>query len=871
METLLEKKTTINLDHLEQTSAYKADELIYREERDVWAKRIRQDLKTNLNAPKESDTQSQVLAKQPTYYIGGGRGSGKSTFLRALIDLLQKPEDQEDKKTAIMHLTTVDPTTLGSGENFFIYILSTFYEKIKSIHKDAKPWAQQSKGQLDLRKQLNELMEELTLAVKNLTNSKTSHLETIDDSWVYQDSMKLGMSSMKLRDNFRELVEKTCQFCHCDALLIGIDDADINCSKSADVLEYLRKYMITPQLIFIFAGDMHLQEQVVRGMQLSNFNKDSFALDKALNHIRLGLIDQMQEQYLLKLFPLTNRYTLQNLRKEQLQNIKLTLDNTPSQESCLEFLQRIVAPHIGPGSSIQTALINMPKRTFFQLMRYCMIHKEKDRYVVDGLRQVANYAIAKHGIPAYEIEQGSVSALSRGVINVVRKDDDMMSAAALIPVREDELNRAFLYLSAEISETAQKHYKGLEFLLSTYSYFQLHKRFMENGNQQSQEEAFQRYADSTFNGDYLLWGKRMTAAMAHLAPSGSAKVKQFRNGCIRIMKRPKEKGWRRLDAIENKILNSYREEQEQGASSPDLLRYYIALKNAISAVTYNNVSALCISIYNLLGCLQQCISALLTAPEPGEALHKILHPGSEYPSEESPFSTSSTPTDDDDDDNSDDVPSESPKDIQPEEIWLIVDEIIEWWNKYKDKKVTEKHYAPNFSKCWKRFSNSLTWRADDITLSLEPENGKSKRANKKQEEELPLKNSKGDPIHYVAETLDCFMKAFTDALRVNLGAEYASFVEDFPLWKALSPQQADSAGYKEARKLLNKVYAGQQKSTKKTPAKKPAAKRTAPATKVTAEPTATQQAPAAAAKADSPPSSPEPTNLKKTPRKKTES
>lgn len=804
----------INLSHLEQTSAYKADELIYREERDVWAKRIRQDLKTNLNAPKEPDTQSQVPAKQPTYYIGGGRGSGKSTFLRALIDLLQKPEDQKDEKPAIMHLTTVDPTTLGSGENFFIYILSSFYEKIRSFHKNAKPWAQQSKGQLDLRKQLNELMETLTLAVKNLTNPKASHLETIDDSWVYRDSMKLGMSSMKLRDNFRELVEKTCQFCRCDALLIGIDDADINCSKSADVLEYLRKYMITPRLIFIFAGDMHLQEQVVRGMQLSNFNKDSFALDKALNGVRLGLIDQMQEQYLLKLFPITNRYTLQNLRKEQLQNMKLTLDNMSSQESCLDFLQKEVVLHIGPGSSIQTALINMPKRTFFQLMQYWMMHGEEKGHVADGLRQVANNAIVKHGIPVYEIEQGSVSALARGVINVARNDDDMVSAAALLPVREEELNRAFLYLSAEISDTAQKHYKGLEFLLYTYSYFELHKRFMGNGNQQSQEDAFRRYAESSFTGNYTLWGRRMTAAMAHITPSGGGKVKQFRNGCIRIMRRSKESGWRRLDAIENKILNSYREEQEQGASSPDLLRYYIALKNAISAVTYNNVSALCISIYNLLGCLQQCISALLTAPEPGEALHKLLHPGSEYPSEASPFSTSSTPTDDTDDDNSTDGPSKSPKDIQPAETQVIVDEIIAWWNDYKDKEVPKKYYAPNFSKCWKRFSNSLTWRADDITLSLEPE----KEKENKEQEELPLKNSKGDPIHYVAETLDCFMKAFTDALRLNLGEEYASFVEDFPLWKALSPQQEDSARYKEARKLLNKVYAGQQKAVSNTAA-----------------------------------------------------
>lgn len=847
----------INLSHLEQTSAYKADELIYRNERDVWAKQIRQDLATNLEEAKSADQKSQVLFKQPTYYIGGGRGSGKSTFLRALIDSLEHPETGTEDAESIVHLSTVDPTTLGSGENFFIYILSTFYEKIRSFHESADPWAQQRKEQLALRKTLNDLMEKLTLAVKNLTNPKTSHLETIDDSWVYQDSMKLGMSSKKLRDNFRELVETTCKFCKCDALLIGIDDADINCSKSADVLEYLRKYMITPRLIFIFAGDMHLQEQVVRGMQLSNFNKDSFALDKALNGVRLGLIDQMQEQYLLKLFPLTNRYSLQNLRKEQLQNMKLTLDNTTPQESCLDFLQKEVATHIGPGSSIQTALINMPKRTFFQLMRYWMMHGEEKGHVADGLRQVANYAIVKHGIPVYEIELGSVSALARGVINVARSDDDMVSAAALLPVREEELNRAFLYLSAEISDTAQKHYKGLEFLLYTYSYFELHKRFMGNGNQQSQEDAFRRYAESSFTGNYTLWGRRMTAAMAHITPSGGGKVKQFRNGCIRIMRRSKESGWRRLDAVEKEILRLYRSAPTQEVSPHDNLRYYIALKNAISAVTYNNVSALCISIYNLLGCLQQCISALMAATNIRAALCDIIHPDSSYPAEQSPFSLFANATDDSDDDNNGAAPLPPVEEITTDDTLLIVDEIIAWWDVYGAKSATSRHFAPNFSKCWKRFTNSLSWRPDEISLTAAPFTSDS-----------ALKNAAGDPLHYVAETLDCFMKAFTDALRVNLGAEYAAFVENFPLWKALSPRQEDSARYRKARMLLNNVYAGQQKPTKKTRAKKPAAKRPAPAKKATAEPTVTQQAPADAAKADSPPSSPEPTQPKRAARKK---
>lgn len=797
----------INLSHLEQTSAYKADELIYRNERDIWAKQIRQDLKTNLNAPKEPDTQSQVPAKQPTYYIGGGRGSGKSTFLRALIDSLEHPEDQEDKKTAIMHLTTVDPTTLGSGENFFIYILSTFYEKIKSIHKDAKPWAQQSKGQLDLRKQLNELMEELTLAVKNLTNSKTSHLETIDDSWVYQDSMKLGMSSMKLRDNFRELVEKTCQFCHCDALLIGIDDADINCGKSAEVLEYLRKYMITPRLIFIFAGDMNLQEQVVRGMQWEHFNPSLFDNDKELNSQRLLLLEQMQEQYLLKLFPINNRYTLKSLDAEKLKGIKLTLNGKKEKRECLDFIQEKLKNHVGTLASHQAAIINMPKRTLFQLLKYWMEHDSGSISIVKGLQQISTYALVKYGINTNDIENGSVSALSRAVISVVSEDDDMVESASLIPVRNDERNRVYLYLSSEIARAAISKEKRLEFLLMTYSYFQAFHRFQDvfsNLDKQSQDNYFKSYINSVFSGNYTYWGRCMTAIMATIAPSGSGRNKQFRNGCIRIMKRSSVSGWKRLDKTEGEIINLYNKEKESNKKSHFMLKYYIAFINAISGVSIKNASAICISVYNVLGCLQQCISTLLSNKNKENAILEIIQPNKEWQIVKSPFSSKDVVPDDAEGDTEDKKPeSDEISKITDNDTKLIVNEIIEWWNKYAKKDSLEPCFAPDFCNCWKQFTNSLSWRADSILLTVPT------YTDPDQTESAKLKNSKGDPYHYVAETLDCYMRCFTEAARMHLGDDFAYFIEEFPLWEPLSPQKAAAEKYQEARDLVNKVYAGQ--------------------------------------------------------------
>lgn len=792
--------------------------------------------------------------KQPTYYIGGGRGSGKSTFLRALIHRLTDPENKTGER--VENLTTIDPTTLGSGENFFIYILSCFYEKIKSKYDSYEPWEKQSRDTLKSRAQLSKLMEDLTISVKKLTNPKTSHLETIDDSWVYQDSMKLGISSKHLMKDFNKLVQQTCELLGCGALIIGIDDADINCSKSIDVLEYLRKYMITSRLIFVFAGDMNLQEQVVRGMQLANFNQDSFRHDSEHNQIRIGLIDQMQEQYLLKLFPISNRYTLPNLQREELSKMDLMTNNSEKPTECITFLENNIKNYIGDKSSYQTAIINMPKRTFFQLLKYWMTHQkdetERDSSVAKGLQQIANYSLSKYGIRANKIEQSSVSALSEAVISAVSKDVDMISAASLIPVRNDELNRLFLYLSAEIHRTARDVCKGLEFLLSTYSYFQAYNRFADEYKDldtQETRDLFTRYADSLFTGDYVLWGRRMTATMAYIAPSGAGRVKQFRNGCIRVMKKGRGKEWLGLERVANEIIglceNSEESKESSEESQKDMLRYYLAFHNAISGVSLNNTSALCISVYNILGCMQQCISLLCgkaengnprensSNDEPTNTLIKIISPKSEYLSETSPFSTkapaikgSATKDNDADGTNTKDTDADetNTKDTDADETDLntlssesatptnksgnndlesIATEIIKWWDAHSDTKAKD-CYAPAFSLCWKQFTSSLAWRADDIVLSVPSSFDKNN-----------TKNNRNEPYHYVAETLDCYMKAFTDALRDNLGEDYANFVESFPLWEPLSPKVEDNQEsvrcqkYEKAREWLNRLYAGQ--------------------------------------------------------------
>ena len=799
---------TIDLDDLDRPHLEDVKNLIYQEECDQWVRRIREDLDKNRLGTGSTCASDEIryFRKQMTYYIAGGRGSGKSTFMRALINKLAPCDSESSGRSAsatIKQLGLVDPTTLGSGENFFLYVLSLFYDKIMFSHPDSCfRKTEEQDCILQARHRLDELMEQLTVAVKKITNSNRAYLDTADDTWIYQDCMREGVNSNKIRERFRKLVRETCDLLHCDALILGIDDADVNSQKSAEVLEYLRKYMQSPRLIFLFAGDIALQGAMVRGMQLNHFHQSAFQHDADYNQTRIRLIDQMQEQYLLKLFPITNRYTLQNLDPATLRRMELSVKQESAQEEikikCYDLLQKSVSDYIGASPYYEEAIINMPKRSFFQLMRSWMIYPQSDeaRAVESGLRQIASSALAQYDIKANEIDNESVLALSRAIIAAVQNDDDKVSAAALLPMHEDGRNRLLLYLSACVRRFSQKPAKGIELLLATFSYFQAYARFVEeypDKNRSEVETLLKRYIQNCFTGDYILWGRVLTAIMAKFAPSGSQKTKQFRNGCIRIMKRGS--GCRSLQTVENGILTLIR----KNSNSDNVKIYFIAFKKAISGVYIGNPT-LCISIYNILGFLQKCIIELSSLNDEKEYENKLsfIKPEETHIYTNSPFTTKST--DNQDTPNANDNETSEITDYKID--WKpVATAISKWWKKYGSKESRKNCCdAPKFSNCWVDFISKMTWRADEIKLTVP----------------LPYNKKNSGSYHYVANTLDVYMKAFIEAVDTHLGSDYAEFIYQFPLWKALSPEAQEAESYKEARELVNSLYAGQQDQSKPT-------------------------------------------------------
>lgn len=61
-----------------------------------------------------------------------------------------------------------------------------------------------------------------------------------------------------LRSAVHELIDAACRVLCADALVLAFDDADTNAQKGIELMECIRKYLNSPRLVILVAGDMEL-------------------------------------------------------------------------------------------------------------------------------------------------------------------------------------------------------------------------------------------------------------------------------------------------------------------------------------------------------------------------------------------------------------------------------------------------------------------------------------------------------------------------------------------------------------------------------------------------------------------------------------
>lgn len=250
----------------------------------------------------------------------GDRGSGKTSCMLTFANILVEGSDVDElsissnSKNAtncsngFYQLPAIDPSFFNDDYN----IIGAFIANIYKVFKSVSEKKQISNGSLQ------DFYTALADTQRSFGRLSASNKDEADD----MERLEQLSCSMKLKEDIRNL---TKQFLNCvdsvkNTLVVCIDDIDLNTKTAVDMLEWIRKYLIQPNILVLFAVKL---DQLVDLKRLKLVEEYKSLLDK--DRMDESEIDEMTERYMAKLFPLANRIYMPDM--ESLPNVLYKMSN----------------------------------------------------------------------------------------------------------------------------------------------------------------------------------------------------------------------------------------------------------------------------------------------------------------------------------------------------------------------------------------------------------------------------------------------------------------------------------------------------------------------------------------------------------------
>jgi hypothetical protein len=244
--------------------------------------------------------------RQNAIAIHGGRGTGKTTFVRNAFALIK---DDKDLADGIATLGVVDPTLIENKENVFVIVVNKIRDAVDLSYEHAV--ARKKADEYEFWRQgLRELAGGLML-LDGISSEKPLGEGWDDKQYILQRGLDKVRDAAGLEVKFHAFIERSLAFLNKKCFLLAFDDVDTSFARGWPVLEVIRRYLTSPRWVSVVCGDLDLFAILVRGQQWANFEEKSLRYDDPnIPSFRL-MVDHLQGQYLLKVLRPDNRITLQ--------------------------------------------------------------------------------------------------------------------------------------------------------------------------------------------------------------------------------------------------------------------------------------------------------------------------------------------------------------------------------------------------------------------------------------------------------------------------------------------------------------------------------------------------------------------------------
>lgn len=322
----------IDLNNAQQASILDAASLLHKVQLEFFFKRVGKvvqrtdEFKIELN-------ESRV--KEPVGYsryhdviiVHGKRGSGKTTFLLTALSLLQQPQKrkqywpQEEAFHSYLDnlcvLEILDPTLFGLHEHLLFSLLGKIAQKVRTYRNTHASSLCDGFSSACRVEAWEKSLRRLAKGLKYIGESRddvsrplfTESGKWEDPEFLLEEGMDNARSGVELERQFHRFLDESLAILGKKAFVLALDDIDTRPAIGWHVLEVLRRYFTSPQLVVIISGDMDLFKTLIEKRQLSIFGLD-YTSDKDLLQQFKTRVDGLTEQYLLKILRTQNRINL---------------------------------------------------------------------------------------------------------------------------------------------------------------------------------------------------------------------------------------------------------------------------------------------------------------------------------------------------------------------------------------------------------------------------------------------------------------------------------------------------------------------------------------------------------------------------------
>lgn len=499
-------------------------------------KKINDDLEKTKDVHPNCKDNSPFFEKYPpgsglVYFIDGTRGAGKSTFLRAAFKDLS---EQKSVTVRLAQLAYIDPSRLENGEIVLLYVLKALKDAIDKCG----PNLRQEQSYQEFRNNFKKLAGGLKLFAKD-----HHPLQHFDPDLFLDHGLDLAGHSTELRRHLHEVFDRACGLLGVGALLLAFDDADTNAGHARKVLECIRNYLDTPRLVILVTGDMELYSLLVRDHFFDNLRHSSYDQDEVRHQQRVRMVDHLEDQYLLKLFPIQRRYQLRplgSLLKDSSNDYALEYGESFTNRSPRTALEELIRRglRIKNWTDIvlyREFLLQQPLRAVLQMLSRCapqLSDTDKKGKEAQGwnenisealrksLRSMALGSLYKYNVDVDALANKDLPALIGAVFELALRDGDFDTAAYLRPQTKDEdLKSCFTAMAAEVAwQCAAKPSSAIQYMLAGPGSVSLFGKELRRCNGKIDYDTllqqFREYMGIGRREDSLDWARHATAVIS---------------------------------------------------------------------------------------------------------------------------------------------------------------------------------------------------------------------------------------------------------------------------------------------------------------------------------------------------------------------